>query len=191
MSKITQQDLIFSYFTSNPNRDIPHAEVVDWATRKWLEMTGKVFRDPDRAIRKLHGQGQLIKASKGIYRYDPDAILLKGPLDFTEEQKRIILERDEYKCSICGKGQSEGVELHVDHIKPRSLGGEPVLENGQILCSTHNFRKKTYSQTESGKKMFINLLRIAEFEGDASMIDFCKEVLDLYKKHGINDHIRW
>ncbi|GMV77255.1 MAG: hypothetical protein AMXMBFR79_03900 [Chitinophagaceae bacterium] len=35
---------------------------------------GEVFRDPDRGIRKLAQQGQLIKVGKGIYRYDPDFI---------------------------------------------------------------------------------------------------------------------
>lgn len=36
--------------------------------------TGMIFRDPDRAIRKLSQQGQLIKIAKGVYKYDPDFV---------------------------------------------------------------------------------------------------------------------
>lgn len=31
----------------------------------------------------------------------------------------------------------------------------------------------------------------AKAEEDAKMMDFCTEVLSLYDKHGINDHIEW
>ena len=39
--------------------------------------------------------------------------------------------------------------------------------------------------------MFIRLLQLAEKEGDQKMVEFCREVLHLYDKHGVNDHIRW
>ena len=53
--------------------------------------------------------------------------------DFTLAQKQEILKRDSYKCVICGKGEKEGMELHVDHIKPKDKGGKAIVENGQIL----------------------------------------------------------
>ena len=34
------------YFEGNPGRDIPQAEVVDWATETWKERTDRVFRAP-------------------------------------------------------------------------------------------------------------------------------------------------
>ncbi len=79
----------------------------------------------------------------------------------------------------------------VDHIKPRHLGGKSVIENGQTLCAPCNLRKKRYRQTETGKRMFIRLLEIATKEQDQKMIDFCREVLQVYEKHRINDHIEW
>ncbi|WP_235852195.1 HNH endonuclease [Helicobacter mehlei] len=42
--------------------------------------------------------------------------------DFSPALKKQILERDGYACVICGAGQKEGMELHVDHIKPKDLG---------------------------------------------------------------------
>lgn len=74
MAKLTQAELIMEFFKKNPNRDIKHPEIVDWVTEQWKKRIGEVFRDPDRGIRKLAQQGQLIKVGKGIYRYDPDFI---------------------------------------------------------------------------------------------------------------------
>jgi 5-methylcytosine-specific restriction endonuclease McrA len=126
-----------------------------------------------------------------VYRYDPEAAGRVALDDFTPEQKQAILERDQYRCVICGKGLADGVELHVDHIRPRYLGGRSEIENGQTLCAQCNFRKKVYKQTETGKRMFIRLLQLAEKEGDQQMVAFCREVLRVYEKHGVNDHIHW
>lgn len=81
--------------------------------------------------------------------------------------------------------------LHVDHIRPRSLGGRATIENGQTLCAQHNFFKRTLNQTETAKRMFIRLYEAAKAEENAKIMDFCTEVLNLYDKHGINDHIEW
>lgn len=191
MSKIIQHDLIMEYFINHPNRNIEHPEVVDWATEEYKKRTGKVFRDPDRAIRKLAQEGYLIKISKGIYRYEPESVKVRELEDFTPDQKKQILERDGYKCVICGKGIKDGIELHIDHIKPKDLGGKATIENGQTLCAQHNFRKKNYKQTETGKKMFIRLYELAKNLGDKETEEFCKEVLEVFERHNINGHIEW
>lgn len=186
-----QINLIKSFFKKNPNRDIPHPEVVDWVVEQYKKKTGNVFRDPDRAIRKLSQTGFLIKIKKGVYRYDPLKVSKINLEDFTPSQKAKILERDGYKCVICGKGKKEGVDLHIDHIKPKDLGGEATIENGQILCSQHNFIKKNLKQTETGKKMFIRLYELATSENNRELIKFCTDVLNTYEKHHINGHIVW
>lgn len=192
MDKSSQLDLIMEFFKKNPNRNIEHPEVVDWVVKEWNNRTGKVFRDPDRGIRSLHQKGYLQKISKGVYRYDPDFVVLRDDLeDFTPQLKKQILERDNYKCVICGMGKKEGVELHVDHIKPKDLGGKATLENGQTLCSKHNFLKKNLKQTETGKKMFIRMLEIAKKSNEQDLIDFLEEVLSVYEKYNINGHIVW
>ncbi len=109
----------------------------------------------DRQIRKFHQEGRLIKIAKGVYKYDPDLVTNNELEDFSEQQKKIILERDNHRCVICGKGLKDGIELQVDHIKPKDKGGKATIKNGQTLCAMHNFRKKNYQQTETGKKMFI------------------------------------
>ncbi len=191
MNDITQNGLIMEFFKNNPNRDIHHPEIVDWVTKEYNQRTGKVFRDPDRQIRKLSQMGLLIKVAKGIYRYEPDFIVKKELEDFSEVQKKQILDRDGYKCVICGKGLKDGVELHIDHIKPKDLGGKAIIENGQTLCAQHNFLKKNFKQTETGKKMFIRLYELAKKQKDYVLIKFCEDILYIYDKHNINGHIDW
>ena len=54
-----------------------------------------------------------------------------------------VLKRDNFKCCMCGRSPSStpDLELHIDHIKPYSKGGETVIENLQTLCSDCNLGK--------------------------------------------------
>jgi len=186
-----QADLIMEFFKKNPKREIKHPEIVDWVVEEYKKRTGMVFRDPDRAIRKLSQEGQLIKISKGVYKYDPKFVKHKELEDFTEAQKEAIFKRDNYRCVICGRGRADGVEIHADHIRPKDLGGKATIENGQTLCAQHNFQKKNYKQTETGKKMFIRLYELAKANKDEKLKKFCEDILEVYEKNGINGHIVW
>ncbi len=189
--KITQMGLVMDYFIAHPNHPIAHPELVDWVVPEYLIKTGKPFRDPDRAVRTLAQQGKLKKIEKGVYEYDPDFVINPVLADFTPSQREQIFNRDGYRCVICGKGREDGVEIQADHIKPKDLGGEAVIENGQTLCASHNFRKKNFGQTENGKKMFIRLYERAQSVGDDEIEEFCRHVLEVYEEHDINGHIEW
>ena len=187
----SQLDLIMEYFKKNPRRDIKHPEIVDWVVAEYKKRTGKVFRDPDRGIRSLSQDGLLIKVSKGVYRYDPDLVVKRDFEDFTQAQKEAIMKRDNYRCVVCGRGVAEGVELQVDHIKPKDQGGKAEINNGETLCAQHNFQKKNYKQTESGKRFFIRLYEAAKINNDPQMQDFCRQILEVYEKNNVNGHIVW
>jgi len=191
MVKKTVTDLIKEYFCAHPNEDLEHGPVVDWVTEQWLKTHSTPPRDPWRAIRALHQKGFLIKVRKGVYRYDPGAVRERELEDFTPEQKEEIFRRDNYRCVICGRGRQDGYEIHADHIIPKDLGGKAEVANGQTLCSIHNLRKKNYKQTETGKRMFIRLYELAKSFGDSKIMRFCKEILEIFEKHHINDHIEW
>lgn len=189
--KETQMGILVEFFENNPDRDIEHPEIVDWATSEWKKRTGQIFRDPDRGIRSLHQKGKLIKVKNGVYRYDPKRATNRHLEDFSAKLKAKVLKRDNYKCVICGKGKKEGMQLHVDHIKPKDLGGRATLHNGQTLCSQHNFIKKNLKQTETGKKMYIRLYELAKKEKNKELVKFCTEILEVYEKNDINGHIEW
>jgi hypothetical protein len=189
--EITQMDLVREYFIKHPKKDIPHPKVVDWVVAEWKKRKGEVFRDPDRAIRSLYQRGFLIKVEKGVYRYEPDLVKSKKQEDFTAAQKKKILEKDNYKCVMCGKGKKDGLELHIDHIIPKDKGGKATIENGQTLCSQHNFLKKNLNQTETAKKMFIHLYELTKVKGETTLNKFSTDILKVFEKYGINGHIDW
>jgi len=192
--KISQTEFVREWFVKRPNRDISHEESKAGIEDEYFKITKKRFEDVDRSIRKLAQIGFLIKIKKGWYRYDPKKAKIRNLEDFSASDKKIILERDGYKCVICGKGTKDGIDLQVDHIKPKELGGSATISNGQTLCASHNFRKKISSQTETGKKMFIRLLDSVKESDDknASKIEkFCEEILKVFEKHDIDGHIKW
>jgi len=182
-------DLVMEYFKKHPNRDLPHGPIVDWVEKQYLKLYRKKPRDTWRQIRKFYQEGKLIKVKKGIYRYDPDYEKDVELFDFTPEVKEEIFKKDNYKCVLCGRGRREGVELCADHIKPKDKGGDNTIDNGQTLCMECNLRKKNFSQTEGGKRYFINLYKQAVKVGDEKIINFCKCLFKCYDKYGINSHI--
>lgn len=185
------KDLVIEYFKKHPNKNMEHGPVVDWVENEYVKLYGRKPRDTWRSIRNLYESGFLIKIKKGIYRYDPVAERKIKLEEFTSEQKEKILKRDGYKCVICGRGVKEGLELQIDHIKPKNLGGKSIIENGQTLCAQHNFIKKTLNQTETGKRMFIRLYELSKTENKNELEKFCEEILEIYEKHNINGHIVW
>ena len=76
------------------------------------------------------------------------------------ELKAQIIERDNFKCKICGKQIAEGVDakrlvkmaygtFHIDHIVPCQQGGRATLENLRLTCAKCNLsRKKSFTYDE-------------------------------------------
>lgn len=184
------RDLVLEYFKNHPDEDIPHSPVVDWVTQEYLKYNNHPPRDPWRTIRGLYQEGILIKVKKGVYRYDPDFIKNRELFDFSPEIKEKIFERDGYRCVICHRGPEDGVEICADHKLSKDRGGDNSLDNGQTLCMEHNLMKKNYSQTEAAKRYFIKLYETAVKINDLKMINFCKDIFDIYDKHKIDAHIR-
>lgn len=54
-----------------------------------------------------------------------------------------VMQRDHFKCCACGASPAKDptIELHIDHIKPYSKGGETVIDNLRTLCSKCNWGK--------------------------------------------------
>ena len=179
---MNQQRLILSYFEKNPCKDISHPEVVDGATEEYEKLTGKKFRDADRAIRKLHQEGKLIKVTKGVYRYEPSNMQTVAIADFDERTRELIFKRDNFQCVLCGRGPQHGVEIQADHIKPRDKGGDSTIANGQTLCGPHNYRKKNHDVLSFGLKFFENLHKQAKANGDSVVENFCSEIIDVFQK---------
>lgn len=64
-----------------------------------------------------------------------------NPQDYRQLHRQ-VLERDGWRCQLCGRRK----DLHVHHIKPRSKLGDDCAENMIVLCvrchrSLHERRK--------------------------------------------------
>jgi len=183
-------DLVMEYFIKHPLQELSHGPVVDWVEKKYVKLYNKKPRDIWRSIRKLYQEGRLIKVRKGIYKYDSTYYSSKELLDFAEETKQAVFKRDNFRCVICNRGVDDGVEICVDHKKPKDRDGDNSIDNGQTLCYEHNLMKKNYSQTEAGKRYFIQLYELAVAVNDEKIINFCRDVFDNYDKHKINGHVK-
>ena len=191
--KPSQEAFVFSWFKKNPNRPIPHSESKAAIESSYRRQYGERLEDSDRAIRKLGQEGKLIREAKGIYRYDPAHRPKKvANLGFDADTRQRILRRDGYRCVVCGLGVADGVELQVDHRVPQDKGGKGVLSNGQTLCGPHNYKKKNLSQLAFGLKLFEEWRRVLKTDRTRNpeqvrLLMFCEAVLDLYKKHGVDE----
>lgn len=53
----------------------------------------------------------------------------------SREERYAILERDDFRCVVCGiGGRYSDIILEVHHILPRSCGGSNDPSNLQVLC---------------------------------------------------------
>lgn len=63
-----------------------------------------------------------------------------------------ILQRDEYECAVVG---CETAATTVDHIVPRSRGGEMWEETNLVaMCAHHNSSKGNKTETEVRREWF-------------------------------------
>jgi len=70
---------------------------------------------------------------------------LKVPLT-----RKTLLSRDEYACQFCG---TTAGPLTVDHVMPRSRGGQTSWENCVAACLRCNHRKGSKTPEEAGMRL--------------------------------------
>lgn len=55
--------------------------------------------------------------------------------------RKAVYKRDQYACYICGRKESDGADLTLDHFIPRALGGTNEYSNLFTACRPCNSRK--------------------------------------------------
>ncbi len=76
----------------------------------------------------------------------PDEPKLNSGRDPSLRLRFKVLKRDNFSCRQCGASPAKAllVELHVDHIKPWSKGGQTDIDNLQTLCCSCNLGKSNF-----------------------------------------------
>ena len=76
-------------------------------------------------------------ATKGV----PQSLNHRTPRNINWRLRALVLMRDGARCQLCGVEARNGANLHVDHVRPWSEGGETLFENLQVLCHVCNIGK--------------------------------------------------
>ena len=134
---VTLQRAIIMLFSTHAATGGPKAEIVDENCNPWTWEEWSLLKPGD-------GE-ENIKSVTGVFRI-PEIIKLNGydriPAQKVHFSRRTLYKRDGYKCQYCGyrcpqnkRGdEDELAELSIDHIVPRSQGGETTWENCVIAC---------------------------------------------------------
>ena len=62
--------------------------------------------------------------------------------DLPEALRQLVIQRARECCEYCGLSQAgQEATFHVDHVLPRSAGGETVAENLALACVSCSLRK--------------------------------------------------
>lgn len=185
---MNQVNFAFEWFRMHPLEVFTPDEIRDLLAAAYLEEYGKKFSDPNRAARRLVQAGRLQRTDKGpeqTFWYDPDLDL--QPEEFTEDEKSRILERDEFRCRICGKGPAEGAPVYVGYAKSIRRGGKLDVENGRTLCSIHRWVLETAQDSPESAANFRRLREKLPQIGDSSRATgFWNEFVELLKKYGVD-----
>ena len=120
------------------------------------------FTNAKRAITLLlSGRAESVESSSRVVR-SPSvsfplpavirlAVYIRKPfLDRVAFNKKNILRRDGYTCQYCSR---RGERLTVDHVLPRSRGGETTWTNVVAACLKCNLRKGNRSVQEVGLRL--------------------------------------
>lgn len=119
--------------------------VIDWKKAVHLLFTGKATKPYN------YDHCYEIKTSRGVYHL-PTAIILVEyvhiPYKDCAINKTNILKRDKSICQYCGKHLGKK-DFTIDHIIPKSKGGQNTWTNLVASCRKCNFRKGSKTLKEA------------------------------------------
>lgn len=104
----------------------------------------------------IRRQDYLIRSQKSVYPY-PSVIRLSDyirvPYKKVELSRKNILRRDNHQCQYCG---DKNGNLTIDHILPRSRGGQETWENLVTACISCNNKKGNRTPDEAKMPLLSN-----------------------------------
>jgi 5-methylcytosine-specific restriction endonuclease McrA len=112
--------------------------VVDWKKAICLLLSGK-------AIKPIaYNDSYKIRTTKGSFDL-PKAIMLmtyvRVPYQHSLPTRKNIFSRDRWTCQYCGYHSKRGCNLTLDHVTPRSRGGDSSWTNLVTACAPCNTKK--------------------------------------------------
>ena len=121
--------------------------LIDWQKAICLTFQGKaeVIAETEEIVRSPSTEFKIpsiIKLSKHVY------VQRKG----MRLSRKNLLNRDDFTCQYCGKILPAS-RLNMDHVRPKSRGGQTTWENIVVACIDDNSRKGNRTPEEAGMKL--------------------------------------
>ena len=125
------------------NADYSFLNFVDWKRAVGLIVKGKVqvLKYSERCVSRVEGKIMRVPAVMKLVKLI--RILYRTRVPFS---KRNVLIRDGFKCAYCGNNHGK---LTLDHIIPKSRGGQTTFENCVSSCKICNGRKGNHTPREA------------------------------------------
>ena len=67
----------------------------------------------------------------------------KAPHSNWQRTRLLVLKRDRYTCTLCGRSAEDGAKLEAGHIIARSRGGSDEMDNLKTMCFDCNRGMRT------------------------------------------------
>ncbi len=116
----------------------------------WIEFS----RNHKPSARK--GHDELVVRSASFDLRMPEVIVLTGYNGYYAKEvrcsRRNIFERDGNRCQYCGK-RNDQRDMTIDHVLPRSRGGNSTWENMVLACFNCNSKKGDKLPHEANMKL--------------------------------------
>jgi hypothetical protein len=124
-------------------RDISKSEISKFSLGTYEKRFGSWNKALTSFINYIESSNNEIPSEKIISAPKEKIISRKTQRKINWRIRATVLIRDNCICKMCGASPSKdpSVNLHVDHIKPYSKGGETLIDNLQTLCSVCNIGK--------------------------------------------------
>lgn len=106
----------------------------------WRKALEAFVENTNTYIKESPAEEVEINNFEPIHEKERNVFKHKTKREASSRLKVQVLMRDGNKCRLCGITIT-GDNIHFDHIKPWSKGGETTLENLQVLCAEHNLAK--------------------------------------------------
>lgn len=135
-------------------KDVAEVIMISNDTYRSFDFDSWTFDSPSRSRARMPDADYVLARSGPIEI--PRVIRLLGydrlPRQRVKFNRRNIFARDGHRCQYCGK-RFQADRLSLDHVMPRSRGGEATWENLVAACVACNVRKGGRTPQEANMKL--------------------------------------
>lgn len=130
---------------------IENGSYISYDFQSWLEVSEwksslKQRHEHEDWVRGVNFDIQVPRVIR-LLKYD------RYPRNVVKFNRRNIFLRDENRCQFCGK-KFNTHQLSLDHVVPRSRGGQTTWENIVCACLECNVRKGGRTPEEAGMRLY-------------------------------------